>query len=117
MNCQRITRLFPSFAAAVALGPAVGGAAWSAQTKPVTLEDLNSLWTLGGEANLSADGRWLAIEGKVDVTVIDVRTGRAIAQLGEGIVPAWSPARPRLVFYSTRSGQRQLWSWRVGGPL
>ena len=87
---------------------------WAAPPKSLSLDDLNGLFTLGGSISLSPNGHWLAIEGQDDVSVLDVRTTRTIAKLGEGIVPVWSPIGSTLAFYSTRSGQRQLWLWSIG---
>lgn len=85
---------------------------------PVTLGDLDGV--SAGEAavlstlDLSADGRRLAVERGGALSIVDVASGGVVQDLGEGLIPRWSPDGKQLAFYSRRSGTLQLWLWRAG---
>lgn len=64
--------------------------------------------------DLSADGRLLAVERGHGIQVLDGKTGCVLQDLGEGLLPLWSPSGNRLAFYSNRSGELQLWTWSTG---
>jgi dipeptidyl aminopeptidase/acylaminoacyl peptidase len=80
-----------------------------AGTRPVAFKDLDHGYP-GSTIALSLDGKLIAAEQKHDLIVLS-RTGRVISRLGDGIMPRWSPSGRRLAFYSTRSGNLQLWVW------
>jgi dipeptidyl aminopeptidase/acylaminoacyl peptidase len=78
----------------------------------MTLEDLQGID--GPEANtiaLSPDGRTLAIESKRELSLVRTSNAKLIATLGEGTIPIWSPKGDFVAFYSSRSGNLQLWLW------
>lgn len=87
---------------------------------PVTLNDLDGVATgktvIGTTLSISADGSRLAIEHGDRLWVVDVNTGRIARDLGEGLVPMFSPSGDYLAFYSNRSGTLQLWGWNPGAP-
>lgn len=89
---------------------------FAAKTKrPVTLDDLEgvaaSVGSVQTSIDVSADGRLVAVERGNRLRVVEVTTGRVIRELGEGLIPRWSPDGTRLAFYSNRSGALQIWMW------
>lgn len=85
--------------------------------RPVTLNDLQGVvankTVIGTTLDLSADGRWIAVEHGHRLQVVDVGSRKIVQELGEGLVPRWSPKADRLAFYSSRSGALQLWVWNA----
>ncbi len=73
-------------------------------------------------ASVSPDGRWLALgsvgSSKEDIFVSRI-DGTDLRRLTDDAfrdrLPVWAPDGSRLVFYSNRSGQYQLWSIRPDG--
>jgi dipeptidyl aminopeptidase/acylaminoacyl peptidase len=110
-------RMWKRFAATI-----IGAVTWSAlagdlegsSRKLVTLEDLARLdeGYSAATLDLSSDGELLAIEHKKRLVILNARTGAVTAELGEGFVPLWAPQSRWLAFYSTRSGNLQLWLWK-----
>lgn len=83
--------------------------------RPVTLDDLEGV-AAGKEfivtsLDISADGRLVAVERGHRLRVVEAATGRVTKELGEGLIPRWSPDGMRLAFYSNRSGALQIWMW------
>ncbi len=89
--------------------------------------NLRRLITKGGEASSPAwspNGLFMAFAwgvpetGTYDIYVIEIATGR-IVQLthdsGANEHPSWSPDGRHLVFESTRSGKREIWSMLADG--
>ncbi len=80
----------------------------STHLQPVTLDDLLSLkqtyWV-----DLSADGSRLAYVVGEDVWIVCTQPNSIPVNIGQGMMPRWSPDGQRLAFYSTRSGTFQLW--------
>jgi dipeptidyl aminopeptidase/acylaminoacyl peptidase len=101
----------------VALGamPHRGEAAPLNSGRPVTLDDLEKENAPGrnyvSTLEVSSDGRTLAVAGILGIALLDPSTGNLRRQLGEGVLPHWSPDGTRLAFYSVRSGSMQLWLW------
>jgi dipeptidyl aminopeptidase/acylaminoacyl peptidase len=91
----------------------VVGVCWAATPKrAVTLEDLVNLETQPNlDVRLSPDGALLAMALSKGVQILDVAGKRVIADLGPGFLPEWAPDEKYLAFYSTRSGNMQLWLW------
>lgn len=92
------------------------GCALAAQNpRKVTFDDLDGVSS--GESvvlatlDASPDARRLAVERGRVLRVIDSATGRVLHELGEGLLPRWSPRGNQLAFYSLRSGKMQLWLW------
>ena len=85
----------------------------SKNAQAIELPDLHLFSPSGGAVSISADGRWLAVEGAGDVRVGMMGKRSAKTSIGEGIAPQWSPNSTKLAFYSTRSGNRQLWVWHI----
>lgn len=97
----------------------VGFCSLSSQAAPrfPTLHDLQIGYP-GATLDLSHDTRWIAAEMNGRLLVLSHPEGNLIAELGEGLLPRWSPVDDRLAFYSTRSGTTQLWIWnRAGGAI
>src|SRR5690348_7748607 len=94
------------------------GCALAAQSpRKVTFNDLEGASSRDGyvyaSLDISPDGRQLAVERDRVLRVIDAATGRVLHELGNGLLPQWSPDGSRLAFYSLRSGKLQLWIWNA----
>lgn len=81
--------------------------------RPVTFEDLDGVKNDGTSdhvsLDLSADGRLLAAERGRQLRIFDAKTGKLLADVGDGILPLFSPSGEALAFYSNRSGAMQIW--------
>jgi acylaminoacyl-peptidase len=88
-------------------------------SRKVTFDDLDGVSSgntvVATTLDISPDGRRLAVERDRVLRVIDVATGHVLHELGEGLLPRWSPDGNGLAFYSLRSGKLQLWIWSAGG--
>lgn len=94
----------------IALFTALSAEAAGAQPRLVGLADLKGVSTLPGNSlATSADGR-VAIESDGALRVTDA-AGKTFIDLGPGLLPEWSPNGRRLAFYSSRSGDLQIWIW------
>lgn len=94
------------------------GCALAAQSpRKVTFNDLDGVFSRDGVVfatlDISPDGRQLAVERGRILRVIDAATGRVLHELGNGLLPRWSPRGNKLAFYSLRSGKLQLWIWNA----
>jgi len=89
--------------------------------------NLRRLTTLGGDASSpswSPNGLFMAFHWRVtetgtyDVYIMEIATGRIIQlthDAGRNEHPTWSPDGRHLVFESTRSGSRQVWTMLANG--
>ena len=76
--------------------------------KVPTLKDLTAL----KEANwmeLSPDGEKLTYTVGGDIFLVSTKIGNGPQKLQKGSMPRWSPGGDRLAFYSSQTGDRQLW--------
>lgn len=105
-----------AFVLPILLGP-VPPAVAAQLKRPVTLDDLEGVSSgksvIGATLDVAADGRTLAVERGHRLWALDAKTGRVLQDLGEGLIPLWSPNGEHLAFYSNRSGTLQLWTWSV----
>ena len=63
--------------------------------------------------DISPDNRTVAVSQGHALQVIETGQRRVHQELGDGILPHWSPKGGMLAFYSVRSGTMQLWIWNV----
>ena len=102
--------------ALVSLGAmvAVSGAE-SARPIGVRLATLHDLITspasLVNSLALSPDGHSVVVESETHLLLMDIERAGAEKNLGEGLMPQWSPSGKRVAFYSNRSGSLQMWVW------
>ena len=81
---------------------------------PVSLEDLQSLTFPDVTLQLSPDGRLLAYALSGDsLWLVRTRKGAIPRRIGAGFLPVWSPTGDRIAFYSTMSGDVQLWIYDI----
>ena len=75
----------------------------------VTIEDLVALKDVDWHMEVSPDGATLAYVLDETIWLVGLKQGSIPKQLIKGSMPRWSPNGKQLAFYSTVSGQRQLW--------
>jgi len=120
-------RVLPGLIAAAACVLVVHAAAWAADKKPLTPDDIWRLKAVG-EPQLSPDGAWIAYA--LTATDLDKNTRNADIWLvaAEGgaprrlttsekrdDTPAWSPDGASLAFISSRDGDPQIYVLPIGG--
>jgi dipeptidyl aminopeptidase/acylaminoacyl peptidase len=76
----------------------------------VSLADLASLKYLYWQMEVSPNEKTLAyvVDEEDSLWLVDTKGGIS-RRIGQGTMPRWSPDSSRLAFYSTRSGELQLW--------
>lgn len=101
----------PTLAGVAILLGAVG--LTSAQARqPVTLQVLERLSVQPHVTiQLSPDGRYLVAGLNEEVKIIDVHSKQVLHEVGPGFLPTWAPNGASVAFYSTRSGDVQIWIW------
>jgi acylaminoacyl-peptidase len=87
----------------------------SAQAKrPFTFDDLTKILRVQ-QLRVSADGKLLAyiLEDQPDLMIVATRPGSIPRAIAKGTVPRWSPNNTKLAYYSSESGELQLWVFDV----
>ena len=111
-RCGSCVRLAPAVWALVACSLAFG--ADVNRRHAVTLEDLQSLTFPDVTLQLSPDGQSLAYAlGGDSLWLVRTLPGVTPQRIGAGFLPLWSPTGDRIAFYSTRSGDIQLWIYDI----
>src|SRR5258708_31246221 len=77
----------------------------------ISFENLPMLGNNLKTIDISSNGKWIAVESVSEIVIVVSGSGLRIANLGEGTAPIWSPGGKELAFFSSRSGDLQLWVW------
>ncbi|MBY8829156.1 S9 family peptidase [Hephaestia mangrovi] len=119
IKLNKVTRLAVSALALSVSSAAVATAGRSVHgdRHKVTFDDMvkipyNAITTI----DLSGDGKHVAEDYNRKIRIIDATSGKVVNDIGEGVLPLWSPNGKYLALYSIRNGTMQLWAWRLGAP-
>jgi len=77
--------------------------------RPITYEDLVGATDAYGAFAISDNGKFVAYVQRGTVFFSAISAGAGTVKVGDGLFPSWSPDASNLAFYSTATGELQLW--------